>query len=211
MATKRPKLTPSEREQIRQIAKDEAIRIVTEGSRFGASPFLFSPVTRPFAAPLAKGIPLAANALLKSGALDGFIDAKINELASQRGIGIPDVEKKTRPEILFELAEAGIDILQDPEIQKELDNLDRALQNEGSSLPGREVIRRSGQFDLQNLLPRFETTQKRSRKKTKTDKNMSKALREANSRLRTKNGRLRRGKTQADVMRLAHRLRKKMR
>lgn len=211
MARKRPKLTPSEREQIRQIAKDEAIRIVTEGSRLGASPFLLSPVTRPFAAPIGKTIPLAANILLKSGALDGFIDAKINELASQRGIGIPNLEKKTRPEILFELAEAGIDILQDPEVQKELDSLDRALQTEGTRLPGREVIRRSGQFDLQNLLPRFKEPKKRTRKKTKTDKNMSKALAEANSRLRTKKGKLRKGKTQSDVMTLAHRLAKKMR
>lgn len=62
-----------------------------------------------------------------------------------------------------------------------------------------------GQFDRSRLLPRA-----RGRKKTKTDRNMSKALREANARLRTKNGRLRKGKTQADVMRLAHRLRRKM-
>lgn len=62
-----------------------------------------------------------------------------------------------------------------------------------------------GQFDRSRILPRTRT-----RKKTKTDKNMSKALREANARLRTKNGRLRKGKTQADVMRLAHRLRRKM-
>ena len=65
--------------------------------------------------------------------------------------------------------------------------------------------RGSGQFDRSRLLPRT-----RGRKKTKTDRNMSKALREANARLRTKNGRLRKGKTQADVMRLAHRLRRKM-
>ncbi len=211
MARKRPKLTPSEREQIRQIAKDEAIRIVTEGSRFGASPFLLSPVTRPFAAPLSRGIPAATNLLLKSGALDGFIDAKINELVAQRGIAIPDLERKSRQELVFDLAEAGIDILADPEIQKELDSLERALQTEGTRLPGREVIRRSGQFDLQNLLPRFENTAKRTRKKTKTDKNMSKALAQANKDLRTKNGKLRKGKTQADVMRRAHRLRKKMR
>ena len=50
----------------------------------------------------------------------------------------------------------------------------------------------------------------RTRKKTKTDKDMSKALAEANARLRTKRGKLRKGKTQADVMRLAHRLRRKM-
>ena len=63
----------------------------------------------------------------------------------------------------------------------------------------------ASQFRLDKILPR-----KRTRKKTKTDKNMSKALRAANERLRTKNGKLRKGKTQADVMRLAHRLRKKM-
>ena len=71
------------------------------------------------------------------------------------------------------------------------------------------VIRRrravSNQFRRDKILPR-----KRTRKKTKTDKSMSKALREANARLRTRKGVLRKGKTQADVMRLAHRLRKKM-
>ena len=69
----------------------------------------------------------------------------------------------------------------------------------------RTVARGPGQFDRSRILPRTRT-----RKKTKTDKNMSKALREANSRLRTKNGKLRKGKTQADVMKLAHRLRRKM-
>ena len=39
---------------------------------------------------------------------------------------------------------------------------------------------------------------------------LSKSLREANRRLRTKSGKLRKGKTQADVMRLAQRLRRKM-
>lgn len=74
------------------------------------------------------------------------------------------------------------------------------------------VIRRrrgafANQFRFDKIVPRVKT---RTRKKTKTDKNMSKALREANARLRTKKGVLRKGKTQADVMRLAHRIRKKM-
>ena len=81
----------------------------------------------------------------------------------------------------------------------------------GRNSVGRSEIRRSGQFSRQNLLPADRGTQKRARKKTKTDKNMSRALAEANSRLRTKKGKLRKGKTQADVMKLAHRLRKKMR
>ena len=67
-----------------------------------------------------------------------------------------------------------------------------------------------GQFSRANLLGRLPAAAKRTRKKTRTDKNMSKALEEANRRLRTMKGKLRKGKTQADVMRLAHRLRKKM-
>ena len=41
-------------------------------------------------------------------------------------------------------------------------------------------------------------------------KNLSKALQIANARLRKKNGQLKKGKTQGDVMRLAQRLKKKM-
>lgn len=75
---------------------------------------------------------------------------------------------------------------------------------------GRDVIRRSGQFDRQNLLPRFTEPTKRTRRKTKTDKNMSKALRLANERFRKKNGSLRKGATQTKIMKYAHRLLKKM-
>lgn len=41
-------------------------------------------------------------------------------------------------------------------------------------------------------------------------KNLSKAFSQANSKLRLKNGQLRKGKTQADVARMAQKLRKKM-
>ena len=51
------------------------------------------------------------------------------------------------------------------------------------------------------------TSKKRKRRK---NPKLKKALQEANRRLRTKNGKLRKGKTQADIMRLAHRLMKKM-
>ena len=77
---------------------------------------------------------------------------------------------------------------------------------------GRQVIRSSGQFTNMGIpLPPV----KRTRKKTKMDKTMSKCLKEANQRLRTKptkkfpKGRLRKGVTQSDVMKLAHRLCKK--
>ena len=69
---------------------------------------------------------------------------------------------------------------------------------------GRSVIRRSGQFSRANLLPR-----KRTRKKTKMDRTMSKCLKMANKKFRKKNGQLRKGKTMRDVMRYAHRLCKK--
>jgi len=51
---------------------------------------------------------------------------------------------------------------------------------------------------------------KRSRSAKASDKKLSKAFKEANSKLRLKNGKLRKGKSQSDVAKLAHRLRKKM-
>ena len=92
-----------------------------------------------------------------------------------------------------------------------INNDDRMLVTDGNGMVevnGRDVIRRSGQFRRDMLLPR--TNQKRGRKKTKTDKTMSKALAQANKELRKKNGQLRAGVTQADIMRRAHRLRRKM-
>ena len=68
----------------------------------------------------------------------------------------------------------------------------------------------TGELGPELVLPLMGQPSRKKRKRTKTDRNMSKALKLANERLRTKNGRLRKGKTQADVMRLAHRLRKKM-
>ena len=74
---------------------------------------------------------------------------------------------------------------------------------------GRQRIRTSGQFANLALgvdLPK----QKRKRKKTKTDKTMKAALTQANKELRKQNGQLRKGVTQADIMRRAHRIRRKM-
>ena len=50
----------------------------------------------------------------------------------------------------------------------------------------------------------------KKRKKTARDRAMKKAVREANMRLRTKKGMLRKGKTQADVMRLANKIADRM-
>ena len=51
---------------------------------------------------------------------------------------------------------------------------------------------------------------KRSRSARASDKLLSKAFKMANDRYRLKNGSLRKGRTQADIARLAHKLRKKM-
>ena len=72
---------------------------------------------------------------------------------------------------------------------------------------GRDVIRSSRQFAMQG----FDLPVKKPRKKNKKHcKNLSTCLRQANSELRTNKGRLRKGKTQADIMRRAQRLLKKM-
>ncbi len=72
---------------------------------------------------------------------------------------------------------------------------------------GRDVIRRSGQFTMRG----FDLPVKKPRKKNKKHcKNLSTCLRQANAELRTKSGALRKGKTQADIMRRAQRLLRKM-
>lgn len=51
---------------------------------------------------------------------------------------------------------------------------------------------------------------KRSRSARSADKKLSKAFKEANRRYRKKDGSLRTGRTQADIAKLAHKLKKKM-
>jgi hypothetical protein len=51
---------------------------------------------------------------------------------------------------------------------------------------------------------------KRSKSARAADKKLSKAFRMANDRYRLKNGQLRKGRTQADIAKLAQKLRKKM-
>ena len=48
------------------------------------------------------------------------------------------------------------------------------------------------------------------KRKRKKNPKLKRALQEANKKLRLKNGKLRKGKKQADIMRMAHRLMKKM-
>lgn len=101
-----------------------------------------------------------------------------------------------------------MDAINDPEIvMTPRGELARVTRRTGSR-SGRDTIRRSGQFA--NLALGIDVPKKRRRKKNGNDKKLSKAFKEANAKLRTKSGKLRKGKTQADVARLAQRLRKKM-
>jgi len=71
---------------------------------------------------------------------------------------------------------------------------------------GRDVIRSSGQFTMQG----FDLPKKKPRKKNKKHcKNLSKCFEQANAEMRTLKGKLRKGKTQGDIARRAHRLMKK--
>ena len=60
------------------------------------------------------------------------------------------------------------------------------------------------------LSPLAKPKRKRSRSARAADKKLSRAFKEANARYRLKSGALRKGRTQADIARLAHKLRKKM-
>ena len=64
----------------------------------------------------------------------------------------------------------------------------------------------NGALPMDQPIPEPQPQKRKRRKNPK----LARAVREANQRLRTKSGELRKGKTQADVMRLAHRLLKKM-
>lgn len=55
-----------------------------------------------------------------------------------------------------------------------------------------------------------EGIKRANRKVTRMDREMKKALREANAKYRNKNGSLKKGKTQSDIMKLAHRIRRRV-
>jgi hypothetical protein len=86
----------------------------------------------------------------------------------------------------------------------------RNLRNErsrrGRTAPGRRVISRSRQFSRSNILPPLQ----KPKKKRKKDPKMAKALKEANRKCRTIKGKMRKGKCQADIMKMAHKLKRKM-
>ena len=118
-----------------------------------------------------------------------------------------DTRRLDRPDPLME-------VINDPSITMSAAEK-KAVNDPGMMMtPNRRLIKSSGRVRIRDSkqfanmgipLPPM----KRTRKKTKMDKTMSMCLKEANKRMRKKNGQLRKGKTMRDVLRLAHRLCKK--
>ena len=146
---------------------------------------------------------------------DAFRDDRRDEMRRERMImdALRELEMETRrmaPPIR-EFRDQGIDpvmeVINNPSItmtkaQKDAVNNPKRMMNRSGGL---ETIKRSNQFRSTG----FPLPTKRTRKKTKMDKTMSRCLKEANKKMRLKNGKLRKGKTMRDVMKLAHRLCKK--
>lgn len=176
--------------------------------------------------PAFPGAPLPYRILQQAGSplVDASSIAFNNELALRRLVAIEnqlernrqmaaDVQPISIPRELLQAGAEGTEVLEEllKTLPEEVLADDEAVSAVLADIDtGRDVIRRSRQFDRQNLLPRFSAPVKRTRRKTKTDKNMSKALRLANERFRKKNGSLRKGATQSKIMKYAHRLLKKM-
>lgn len=101
-------------------------------------------------------------------------------------------------------------VVNDPNIR--VDDAMMAVINEPSMVMannGEVMMRtspgRSRQFELQQIIPRTKV-----KRKGKKNPKLARAFREANARYRTKSGKLRKGRTQADIARLAQRLYRKM-
>lgn len=85
------------------------------------------------------------------------------------------------------------------------DVMERALVEAGiDPSVARELARRACRT------PVASATKRVKKKARKANSKLSRAFKEANAKLRTKSGQLRRGMTQSDVARLAHKLVKKL-
>ena len=115
--------------------------------------------------------------------------------------GIPEITQTIDESVALAKSLSDEELLDDELVNEIVETIDT----------GRDVISRSGQFRRDMILPQIQGKPKRTRKKTGTDKMMSKALRQANEKYRKKNGELRKGATQSQIMRYAHKLVRKMR
>jgi hypothetical protein len=100
------------------------------------------------------------------------------------------------------ITKEDLELINDPSIK---------MMEDGTIVKKAESIPRSRQFSRANIVGGINLEKpKRTRKKTKTDKKMSKALRLANEKFRKNNGELRKGATQGKIMKYAHKLLKSM-
>ncbi len=139
-----------------------------------------------------------AKLLIEADPLGIITNDPVEEMINDRSI-------KMTPELMEVINDDSI-VMVDGQLAREED----LPVSTSPAIGGRDFIRSSGQFRRDLILPDLPAEAKRTRKKTKTDKNMSKALRMANERFRTKKGKLRKGATQAQIMKYAHKLLKRM-
>lgn len=145
---------------------------------------------------------LATRALRASQGLAGLlIDIDpLNRLAEPS----PTPPKITKEAPKVDRNEVVMRMVNDPGIKID-ENMRAAINDDAIMMaPSGELMQRIGAPQVIEV-----PLMAKKRRKSKNDKIMSQCLREANRRLRTKSGRLRKGKTQSDVMKLAQRLCKK--
>ena len=149
------------------------------------------------------GIPLRALKAAELGA------RALVELDPLNRLGEPSMSKSRV--IGKTSVQALADVVNDPAIMID-DAMMKVINDPAVAMAdnGEVMIRANGGVDsdfLRDFGRRATDIPKRKRKK---NPKLAAAFREANKRYRTKSGKLRKGRTQADIARLAHRLLKKM-
>lgn len=132
---------------------------------------------------------------------------RAREDMDMRAREMPDrAENRDELESMARLA----DVVNDPSIQVDAEmmraiNDPRMVMTSNGDLA--RLTGRSNQFRRDLILPDLKPKRK---KRGKKNPKLARAFKEANRRMRTKSGKLRKGRSQADIARLAHRLMKKM-
>ena len=88
-------------DRAREVAKERIKREAREASDLATAPFVAFPATRPIAAPIRRLFSRTVDAIVDSGLLDNAIDAKVAELAGQRGMPLESGPRMSRMEQLF--------------------------------------------------------------------------------------------------------------
>ena len=161
---------------------------------------------------LIPGIPVPIRRLTPAGRLYDTAStlAKLLIEADPLGIITDDPVQEMINDPSIKMTPELMEVINDDSIVMVDGQLTKAAFGTSPAIGGRDFIRSSGQFRRDMILPDLPADTKRTRKKTKTDKNMSKALKLANEKFRTQKGKLRKGATQAKIMKYAHKLLKKM-